>query len=199
MGRALLAACALLRRAPTPFVSTYRLLVWTVVVAIPVLALGALRPCVECNDLSAALMHEIGHALGLGHGDDEDAAQTCGCGAAARACTRAAEDARDDVMHSLATTRATLCLSRDDVDGVRTLRGGECDDPVWCYESPAPLGYARTATAPLRPRRGGLVVCLRDRREALRRRRPRPTTRARTAPTVVSARRRPPPPARSRI
>ena len=38
-----------------------------------------------------------------------------------------------------------MCLSRDDTDAVRTVHGGPCDDPVWCYDIPSVSGYVRVA------------------------------------------------------
>ena len=128
---------------PKPFYSVPRILVWVVVMAVPTLALGSLLPCLTCNDFTAVVIHEVGHILGFDHSDDPS--QMCGCGGEARACT-SREDTRS-VMHSVAQRRNSLCLSRDDVDGVRSIYGGVCDDPIWCYESPSTTGYTRVSTA----------------------------------------------------
>ena len=129
-------------RRPQPFVSIPRLIVWVVVLSIPTLAFGSLLPCMSCHDFTAVMIHEVGHILGFGHSDV--ASQTCGCGGEAMACSTSGDTG--SVMHSIAMRRNTLCLSRDDVDGVRSIYGGVCDDPIWCYESPSTSGYTRVST-----------------------------------------------------
>lgn len=130
-------------RRPSPLFSVSRILTWVVVMAIPTLALGSLLPCLTCHDFTAVVIHEVGHILGFGHSDDP--AQMCGCGGAVGAC--ASMHDTTSAMHSVAQRRNTLCLSQDDVDGVRSIYGGVCDDPVWCYESPSTTGYTRVSTA----------------------------------------------------
>jgi len=132
-----------LLRRPRPFYSVPRILVWVVVMAVPTLALGSLLPCLMCHDFTAVVIHEVGHILGFGHSDDP--AQMCGCGGEQRAC--ASTQDTTSVMHSVSQRRNTLCLSRGDVDGVRSIYGGVCDDPIWCYESPSNTGYTRVSTA----------------------------------------------------
>ena len=176
---------------PNPYVSVPRILAWVVVMAIPTLALGSLLPCLMCHDFTAVVIHEVGHILGFGHSDDP--AQMCGCGGTARACTSREDTA--SVMHSVAQRRNTLCLSRDDVDGVRSIYGGICDDPIWCYESPTTTGYTRVSTALLYSFIiASLIVFVRNRFIAHRRTRQaepppihrieltRPPPRGRTAP-----------------
>lgn len=137
-----------LRSRPIPFVSIPRLLMWVIVLSIPALSLGSLYPCIICHDFTAVVIHEIGHILGFGH-SDTDAPQTCGCGGVAQRCATNHSSETLSVMHSMAQRRDTLCLSRDDVDAVRSIYGGVCDDPVWCYESPSTTGYTRVSTAML--------------------------------------------------
>lgn len=176
---------------PDPYVSVPRILAWVVVMAIPTLALGSFLPCLMCHDFTAVVIHEVGHILGFGHSDDP--AQMCGCGGTARACTSREDTA--SVMHSVAQRRNTLCLSRDDVDGVRSIYGGICDDPIWCYESPSTTGYTRVSTALLYSFIiASLIVFVRNRFIAHRRTRQaepppihrialtRPPPRGRTAP-----------------
>ena len=133
-------------RRPIAFFSIARLLVWVVVVAIPMLSLGSLVPCLTCYDFTAVMIHEVGHILGFGHSNEATLAQTCGCGGDARPCTTVASDT-GSIMHSVAQRRNTLCLSRDDVDAARSIYGGVCDDPIWCYEFPNAYGYTRVSSA----------------------------------------------------
>lgn len=187
---AVLALLQLFRR-PSPFHSVPRIFTWMVVMAVPVLMFGSILPCMTCHDFTAVVIHEVGHIMGFEHSDDP--AQMCGCGGAASAC----ESTHDttSVMHSIAQRRNTLCLSRDDVDGVRSIYGGVCDDPIWCYESPSTTGYTRVSTALLYSFIvASLIVFVRNRLVAGRRTRPvapppiheidvpRPPPRGRTAP-----------------
>lgn len=187
----LIVALLNLMHRPSPYVSVPRILIWVVVMAIPTLALGSLLPCLVCHDFTAVVIHEVGHIIGFGHSDSP--AQMCGCGGAVRACTSREDTA--SVMHSVAQRRNTLCLSRDDVDGVRSIYGGVCDDPIWCYESPSNTGYTRVSTALLYSFIvASLIVFVRNRLIARRRPRPavpppihrnqltRPPPRGRTAP-----------------
>ena len=133
----------LLLHRPVPFYSVPRILTWVVTVAVPTLAFGSLLPCLTCHDFTAVMIHEIGHILGFGHSDDSS--QTCGCGGEVSVCITQGDT--KSVMHSVAQRRNTLCLSQDDVDGVRSIYGGVCGDPIWCYESPSTTGYTRVSTA----------------------------------------------------
>lgn len=139
---AVLAFLQLFRR-PSPFHSVPRIFTWVVVMAVPVLTFGSILPCMTCHDFTAVVIHEVGHILGFGHSDDPS--QMCGCGGEASACTPHGDTT--SVMHSVAQRRNTLCLSRDDVDGVRSIYGGVCNDPIWCYEIPSTTGYTRVSTA----------------------------------------------------
>lgn len=137
-------AFRLLLRNPVPFYSVSRIVTWVVVVAIPMLTFGSIVPCLTCHDFTAVVIHEVGHILGFGHSDNNS--QTCGCGGEAKSCVTQGGDTQS-VMHSVAQRRNTLCLARDDVDAVRSIYGGVCDDPIWCYESPSTAGYTRVSTA----------------------------------------------------
>lgn len=125
-----------------PLWTAVRLLLWVVVAAVPIFAFDSLLPCLECYDFAAVMVHEVGHVLGVGHTDAAEG-RTCGCGANASACAVAGTG----VMYATTQTRATACLTRDDADAVRTLHGGECAAPVWCYEAVVSSGFTRLATA----------------------------------------------------
>ena len=118
-----------------------RIVAWTVVLSQP-LTFWCLLPCLSCYDFETVLMHEVGHALGFVHSDV--GAQRCGCANRSVACD--ATDARA-IMHSVFATRARACLERDDVDGVRTLYGGDCDAPVRCYQTLSYAGFTRLTVA----------------------------------------------------
>ena len=128
--------------ASSAFDATTRIVAWTVLLSNP-LALFAMFPCLVCYDFLTVLIHEVGHGLGLVHSDDESATRSCGCKNETRACAASEEN----VMHSAFRHRASACLSRDDVDAVRTLWGGDCDDPVWCYASRSLSGFYRLHTS----------------------------------------------------
>lgn len=145
-GISLILLVIFLCRPLRPFQSVWRLLTWSVVIAVPLAYFGAIYPCLTCYDFASVMMHEIGHVIGLGHSDDS--IQTCGCGEAKnlRSCGRREKDPTL-IMHSVVQRRRRTCLSRDDADGVRTLYSGRCGDPVWCYESYDASGYTRILVA----------------------------------------------------
>jgi len=119
-----------------------RLVAWTLFLSAPVAFVGVLLPCVQCVDFVIAIEHEIGHALGLGHSDAP--AQRCGCGPVARPCNDSVVDA---IMNSVIYTRDRACLAQDDVDAVRTLYGGDCAQPAWCYQAASLAGMSRVSVS----------------------------------------------------
>jgi hypothetical protein len=175
-----------LYRRPQPLVSIPRLIVWVIVLSIPTLMIGSVIPCMTCHDFTAVVIHEVGHILGFGHSDETS--QMCGCGGEAMACSTSVDTG--SLMHSISIRRNTLCLSRDDVDGVRSIYGGVCDDPIWCYETPSTSGYTRVSTTFLYSFIvSSSVVFMRNRFIALR----LPTTGTMSLPDEISLPRRPPP------
>jgi len=121
-------------------------LLWVLVLSLPAFYAGSVVPCFACHDFTAVMMHEVGHVLGLGHSDSPY--QMCGCGPNAAACKGKEEEEETGrgIMHSISLRRRSMCLTRDDVDALRTYHGGACDDPIWCYESASYSGYIRIAT-----------------------------------------------------
>ena len=132
------------RPASTAFDAISRIVSWAVVIAQP-LVLVAMYPCLTCFDFLTVHTHEVGHAIGLLHSDDPKGETMCGCQADAYACDP--DPSATVVMHSLFRHRSSACLSRNDVDGVRTLWGGDCAKEVWCYASESLAGFYRISTS----------------------------------------------------
>jgi hypothetical protein len=134
------------------FDETLRVLAWVLLLAPPIAYVGAVLPCERCHDFVAVVTHEAGHVLGIAHPDEAGPSgqqQQCGCGASAAACPTDAvrpEDAAS-IMKAVLTSRSTVCLSADDARAVRTLYGGDCAAPVFCYASDDPSGAYRIVVA----------------------------------------------------
>lgn len=140
-----------------PFQGAIRLLLWTVCISVPLFYVGGVLPCLLCQDFRVVLVHEVGHVLGLDHPDVPAAAaeQNCGCGNASKSCN---ETRIGTVMQSTVHSSRT-CLTRDDVDGLRTLYPGvlSCDAPIWCYDMNTEGGFFRIAVSLLY---GFLLSCI---------------------------------------
>ncbi len=119
-----------------------RLVVWSVFFCIPLSAFGTLAPCFLCYDFESTVVHEVGHAIGFSHSGDASVSHRCGCGEGAVHCSTTPSP-RESIMFESHLVRPHACLSRDDADGVRSLYGGDCDDPVWCYATTSFAGFTR--------------------------------------------------------
>lgn len=138
-----LLACTLLFTPYQKIDATLRLVVWSIVFSCPLIWWTAIGPCRDCMAFSTTVMHEIGHLIGLGHPDDEDNYNLCGCGSLATECP----PRELTVMNSILSNEVSSCLTQDDVDGARTLLGGNCSETVHCYDEVNYTGFARITTA----------------------------------------------------
>ena len=122
---------------------------WAVFISCPIVLFTAVLPCAVCYDFKYTMMHEIGHALGFGHTNETGLKQSCGCGANRTECTLTDERMMDSIMYNHIQHTASSCLSRDDVDGLRTIYGpaNGCDTPAWCYRATSFTGHYRIAVA----------------------------------------------------
>jgi len=149
---ALMCVVFFLSRPVPPRSGPARLVAWGLLFAVPWCFFGSILPCLQCYDFGAVVMHETGHVLGLAHPDEAAvvgaSTHYVGCGGDATPTNATPRDTTT-IMNSAITYRPDSCLSRDDVDAVRTLYKGNCSEPVWCYETTPSLstGTSRLALA----------------------------------------------------
>lgn len=138
----------ILRPAKRSVDAILRIVMWSILIAIPLIFIGACLPCLRCYDFQTVLVHEIGHAIGIGHAD-AGTDILCGCGdprlMTDNVTCRAFSSA--SVMFSSFKHSSSSCLSTDDVDAVRSLWGGDCSQPAWCYETVQLSGMYRVSNA----------------------------------------------------
>ena len=127
----------------TPFRSVSRLVSWSVLIAVPMVYIGAMLPCLYCYDFTTVMMHEIGHVLGFAH--SSVIPQQCGCGTNVSTCMTTT--GTGSIMHESTQHRHNACLSQDDVDGLRSMYGQDCGDPILCYNISSFVGYSRISVA----------------------------------------------------
>lgn len=137
---AIIAAEELIRRYKTLSIVARTVLLLGAMSA-PAMELLVLYPCWNCYSLYSVLLHEVGHAIGLGHADTDPA--FCNCGNGARACA----PALGAVMQSTEISRAQDVLLQDDANGIRTLYAPAfCDKPMPLYGPEPYITVARIAT-----------------------------------------------------
>ena len=96
-------------------------------------------PCFNCHDFSMTSAHEVGHAIGLDHIDEEN--ELCGCGAALRACNASSVNS---IMRSTLSLNNPLCLTQLDADNLHRHYGDRCDlHADECHWGNTP-GYVQT-------------------------------------------------------
>lgn len=115
-----------------------------VFISAPFVLAFVVLPCTECHDLRYTLVHEVGHTLGFMHSDQLGVVQQCGCGHEAVGCILH-EHTENSIMYSTIKHSNSVCLSSNDVDGLRSHYGGNCTDPVLCYERTSFTGSSRVA------------------------------------------------------
>ena len=108
----------------------------------PLIFFVTIRTCGNCFDFRYVIMHEIGHVLGFSHTDSPEP-QMCGCGNFTNQCDSPVSGNVVGIMHSQLITDSKACLSKNDVDGLRTHFGGDCDAPITCYDESSDVGGYR--------------------------------------------------------
>ena len=139
-----MAAIVVLLFIPLKKIETiFRIVAWACFLAPPLILWGSILPCLQCYNFEVLMMHEIGHIIGLGHPDLETEQNQCGCGNYT-ACSKSNELS---TMSSIIKNRPYACLSQDDVDGAKSIHGGQCSESLKCYQTVDYSGFSRLAIA----------------------------------------------------
>lgn len=102
----------------------------------PLLLFTVITPCLGCIDFKYVLMHEIGHAIGFQHSNS--GLQSCGCGVSSMDKCQTTLT-MSNIMNSVIRRTSSMCLGHDDINGLRTVYGGECHATVKCtHQSVSP-------------------------------------------------------------
>lgn len=121
------------------------MLVTWVSVFVPLVYWSVVSPCTSCHDFNLLMVHEIGHALGFGHSDENN--NICGC-----ETQYPCENDYYSILSSTLQLRSDACLSQSDADGFHHFYNESCSSVV-CFPS-APqsyMGYARIISSLLFP------------------------------------------------